>query len=248
MREMEDHYWWFVGRREAAISLIKSYLHLDHPTILDLGCGTGAVTLEAAKLGPTVGVDMSADALRFNSERPHPEKVLFALGDGIALPVASNSVDAIVALDVYEHIERDDMAFLESFRALKPGGVLVLSVPAFRWLWGPHDVALHHFRRYHRAELRTKLESAGFQVEKLTFAVFFLFPLVVLMRALDKFKRGPARAQLPPVPGWLNQALIGLLSFEMRLAGRVSGLPWGSSLVVVGRKKSVDSTTKLPPL
>jgi hypothetical protein len=118
---------------------------------------------------------------------------------------------------------------------LKPGGVLVLNVPAFRWLWGPHDVALMHQRRYTKGEVRALLEGAGLTVEKLSYSVFLLFPIVVLLRLLDKFKRGPAKVSLPKVSGASNRFLVKLQDMEARWIA-ASSLPWGSSVVAVARK------------
>lgn len=230
MFELEDHYWWFVGRRTLALRLLRKWN--QGKRVLDLGCGTGAVLKEISTWGEPVGLDRSELALRYAKERFGSRLVL---GDGTALPFASAEFDACVVLDVFEHIEDDIAAMGECARVLKPGGVLVLSVPAFKSLFGPHDVALHHFRRYRRSEVTERLRSVGLEPVKASYGVFFLFPLVVLSRWLDKFRRGPAEARLPKVPDWLNRFLIGLCRFESSVIEAVS-LPWGSSVVAVARK------------
>lgn len=218
---------------EHMASLVES---LPVPTLLDLGCGTGAVLEELSQFGEYVGLDMSGQALEYSRKRG---LTALARGRGENLPFATNSFHAIMALDVFEHIEDDVSALKEALRVLKPGGTLVLSVPAFKMLWGPHDVALMHFRRYRRAELKSKLISAGFQLEKLSYSVFILFPLVVLFRIFEKRKRGDAQASLPTVPPWLNRMLVGLQTFEARLIHKLS-LPWGSSLIAVARKPAPE--------
>lgn len=232
--EHEDRYWWFVGRRRLALRLLADAIP-DGSTVLDLGCGTGAVLSEITRRYRAIGLDRSDLALAFSAKRGLRRLVL---GDGSLLPFASMSFDGIVALDIFEHIEDDRTAFSEAFRVLAPGGALVLSVPAFRWLWGPHDVALMHQRRYRKHEVVEALRRAGFVVERASYSVFWLFPAVVLVRLRDKLRRGPAKVDLPAVSDWSNRALIRLQDWEGRWTAR-HDLPWGSSVVAVARKPRV---------
>lgn len=232
MFTLEDRYWWFVGRRYLALQLLRRYVLGDRPTILDLGCGTGAVLKELQDWANPIGLDMSELALGYCRERGLRKLVQ---ANGEALPLRDNAVDAIVGLDIFEHIADDRAAFAEAYRVLKPGGILVLSVPAFRSLWGPHDVALMHHRRYRRPEIAARLRDVGFETERSGYSVFFLFPVVVLFRLVEKRRKGPAKAQLVPVPEWANRSLVGLQRTEANLINRVD-LPWGSSVVAVARK------------
>lgn len=232
--EHEDQYWWFVARRRLALSLVQR--HLRHGsaqvTVADVGCGTGAVLAELGPAEHAIGLDASPLALQFCRKRG---LAALALGDAEALPLRSESVDVVIALDIVEHVEHDDIALSEFFRSLRPAGLLVMSVPAFRWLWGPHDVALMHFRRYKRSELQSRLRKAGFIVERISYSVFLLFPAVIVIRLMDKFRRGPAKVSLPVLPKWLNRLLIRVQHWESLVALRMT-LPWGSSVVAVARK------------
>lgn len=233
MYTLEDHYWWFVGRRDLALRLFRRYEPKAHAVALDVGCGTGAVLKELpARDVVPVGVDMSPLALGFCRQRGLRRLLK---GDGTALPLQNEVLDGVIGLDVFEHITDDMGAFREAYRVLRPGQILVLSVPAFRWLWGPHDVALHHRRRYTRPELRKKLEETGFEIVRTSYSVFFLFPIVCLWRVAEKRKRGPAKASLVPVPAWANRLLIALQSLEAAMIERFD-LPWGSSVIAVARR------------
>jgi SAM-dependent methyltransferase len=235
MFRLEGDYWWFVGRRRLALRLLRRFLREspERPTVLDLGCGTGVVSEELRLWANVVSLDMSELALGFCRRRGLGHLVQ---ARGEALPIRTASVDAIVALDIFEHIERDVQAVQESFRVLRSGGLLVLSVPAYQSLWGPHDVALMHQRRYKRHQVRELLQDAGFEIERLSHSVFFLFPIVVGVRFFERRRRGEPKASLPPVPTWLNRTLITLQDVEASLISR-TGLPWGSSVVAVARKR-----------
>lgn len=233
MFELEDRYWWFTARRALAIACLDQFA-AENPAILDLGCGTGAVLQELAPRGWAVGMDLSPHALAFCQTRQLKRLVC---GDAQHIPFADASFDAVIALDVLEHVPDDRAAFHEIARVLKPGGILVLNVPAFGWLWGPHDVALMHFRRYRRSDVASRLAEAGLHAERLSYSVFWLFPVVIFMRVIEKLRRGPAKAKLPPAPGPLNRWLERLMHAETRRIRQGRRYPWGSSVVGVARKR-----------
>jgi len=228
MHDAEDTYWWFVARRELALG----WMPRERSSTLDLGCGTGVTLGLLQQKGWVVGLDFSVTALDFCLRRGLKNLVQ---GDGAQLPFTSNAFDAVITLDTIEHIENDRAVIAEIFRVLRPGGVVVTSVPAYRWLWGPHDVALMHYRRYSRGEFQRLLAAAGFEVERASYSVFLLFPCVLVVRVLDRLFRRSPEVRLPALPQGLNRILIAVMRFEGAML-RKFNLPWGSSVIAVARK------------
>ena len=181
MFENEDHYWWFVSRRELVVDQVGRLPLPADARLLDVGCGTGAIAVALRRFGRVFGVDASPLALERCERRGLTEVVL---GSAESLPVDDDSVDVIVAADILEHLD-DDMAALAEFRrTLKPGGHAVIAVPAYQALWSEHDVALMHKRRYVAGELRRRVEQAGLRPVVLTYALSFLLPMA-LTRLLE---------------------------------------------------------------
>lgn len=236
MHALEDWYWWFVARRDAAARFLRDHAPPERPLrILDAGCGTGGM-LDLFRTWPdaeAVGVDLSPEALRFSRGRGHSRLVG---GDLNCLPFRSDSFDVVTALDVIEHVADDDRAVAELTRVLRPGGILVASVPAYGLLWGPHDVALHHRRRYGGGEFEALLRRAALVVEKRTHLVTALFPLAAVSRLVTRHRApGPGGHRLPTVPRPINRLLIGLHAAETAVA-RHASLPFGLGILAVARK------------
>ena len=244
MYRLEDHHWWFVARRRLATRLLRRYLRAPRPSlVLDLGCGTGAVSRDLAGWMRVVGVDQSDLALGHCRTRGLTRLVQATVE---CLPLGTATVDAVVALDVFEHVAADARAFAEAARVLKPGGLLVLSVPAFQSLWSAHDVALMHKRRYRLPQVRRSLLAAGLVVERASYALWLLFPAFVASRVCARFRTGGASSEIPDVPLWMNRALVALQDAEGFLASRLR-LPWGSSVVAVGRKPGLRPPVSARP-
>jgi SAM-dependent methyltransferase len=243
MYELEDSYWWFVARRELVRELVLRYGPVKDPErpqqpvwlLLDVGCGTGATLKAIDDIGFAVGLDRSLEALQFCRQRGL-WRLAQAMGE--KLPVRAQSVEVVLALDLLEHIEDDAAAAKEFARVLKPGGVLIVTVPACPELWSEHDEALDHLRRYRARRLRKILTEAGFQIEKLSpIITLLLLPIAALrliQRVLPKKKGTPETAFIIP-PKTINWVLTALLRLE-RLWLRRFNLPVGVSLVAVARK------------
>jgi ubiquinone/menaquinone biosynthesis C-methylase UbiE len=234
MYRYEDHYWWFVSRRELVESLVRQLPLPADAVIVDVGCGTGATAAQMQKYGRVIGVDISPLALAWSQQRGLSHLLLAAAEK---LPIAVESVDVIIATDILEHLDDDVAVLKEFYRTLKPGGYVVATVPAYSILWSEHDLALMHRRRYVARVLAQRSRAAGFEIVRLTYALFFLFPLALVMRLL---KRRPPpekepEAQLPPLPEWLNRLLIRFQRIETAMLKYVR-FPWGVSVVAVLRK------------
>ncbi|BCM90617.1 demethylmenaquinone methyltransferase [Abditibacteriota bacterium] len=252
MHALETDYWWFVGRRRIVQTLLEHTvprLPSHQPHLLDLGCGTGAnlpMLREAVGVnGRVVGVDFSPLALRFARQQLHDLPDLgLSQGDAMQLPLRDGCADCVTMMDVLEHLRDDKLALSEVSRILKPGGALILTVPAYGHLWSAHDEALHHFRRYEKYQLRARLREAGLRVDKLSFAMSLLPPAAYLWRhlvlpRLPKRPRDATRhsqgAVLPELPGPLNEAMIRVLEVEGRILLQ-RPLRFGTSLVALAWK------------
>src|SRR4030067_3818996 len=171
--EITGSHWWFVVRRKLLNSILSSLAIPPRCLILDVGCGIGSnlPAFESNRLN-VMGLDQSFYALSLALKR---HKIPFVNGDVNHLPFKANSVGLIVATDIIEHLEDDLNGIRELYRILPKGGILFLTVPAFRYLWGTQDVVTFHKRRYSQQEILHKLKSAGFDILKSSYFNFFLF-------------------------------------------------------------------------
>jgi SAM-dependent methyltransferase len=240
MYKLETFYWWFVARRDLLEWFVKEIVkEFDHPAMLDVGCGTGINFSVLSRYGETFSTDTSEEALRFSKSRGTTGLVR---SDLESLPFGASTIDVITALDVLEHVDKDLFAMDELFRVIKKNGVLVITVPAYGFLWSEHDEALHHRRRYAASELRNKLTNAGFEVERITYYITFLFFPILFMRFAQSLSKKSIHAKTSHVilPGWLNSLLIGILALE-RLLLRWMNFPFGVSIVCLARKPIGES-------
>lgn len=205
--------------------------------ILDAGCGTGGLIRRLGRKHPGwrwTGIDVDPLAVRLARERVG-ESVQLAEGSVTALPFPAGSFDAVVSADVLYHLDDDATAVAESFRVLRPGGVLIVNVPAYPWLWSYHDEAVGGRRRYRRAGLIALLTAAGFSAVRATHANLGVFPLVVARRKLFPAPKGGSDVGLQPAP--VEAALRALAAMENGWIRDGGGLPFGSSVFAVGRKR-----------
>jgi SAM-dependent methyltransferase len=231
---VEQSHWWHTGRREILASFVADICRQvtdRRPRILDVGCGTGANLLMLSKYGDAEGVDVSEDALAFCRERGL-EKV--KLGAGEELPYEDGSFDLVTAFDVVEHMDDDLAGLTEMRRVLRPGGRVLLFVPAFMFLWGLQDDVSNHRRRYRLPELRRVLEQAGFEVERTTYANITFFLPILFIRKLMRLTGLKASTENNINVTALNGFLRRLFGTESWIL-RYMNLPFGVSALCVGR-------------
>jgi 2-polyprenyl-3-methyl-5-hydroxy-6-metoxy-1,4-benzoquinol methylase len=240
MFDLETFYWWFVARRKLISEVVKSLGKDPESTVLlDVGCGTGLNCSELSKYGKAFGADMSAEALSFGRSRKIENLVLSKAEE---LQFADETFDVLTALDVLEHTDNDLTVLTEMWRVVKPGGTLVVTVPAYGFLWSEHDEALRHRRRYSAHELRNKLTNAGFEMQRSTYFITLMFFPIFFMRIWQNLTKKSLEAKTSHVilPKWLNSLLIRMLDLE-RLYLRWSNLPFGVTILATARKPEAAS-------
>lgn len=230
----EDRHWWYRGRREVIERAIAA---LELPAvgrILDAGCGSGRNMVELSRRGVVTGVELSDTSVALARGRGAGEVIS---GSVLEMPFADDSFDLATCLDVIEHLEDDLAALRELRRVVAPDGSLLVTVPAYQWLWSGHDEINHHFRRYTRSSLQRTAEQAGWREVRATYFNSLLLPVAVLLRVLERFSRKPTESSLdlwvPPRP--LNRLLERPLLLEARMIGRGWRIPAGLSLLAVFR-------------
>jgi SAM-dependent methyltransferase len=233
MQHHDHPSWWHVGRLEIIRQELARQLagHPGHALILEGGCGTESTVAMLSSLGVVENVRSSAETLAVPATR-----ALAGPGqaDRLRLPYPDGHFDLVGAFDVLEHIRDDAAALAEWRRVLRPGGRIVLTVPAYPWLWSGHDVALHHHRRYGRRDLVALARCADLEVVKVSYAIVFSLPLVAASRLLAKLRRRPASDQPPyaPLPAPVNRLFTRLLKAEAGMHARRT-FPAGTSLLAV---------------
>lgn len=240
--QLEEENWWFASRRDAVYDLLAGLRLPPTAAILEIGCSGGPLMqrLRAAGYTDVTGIDVSAPAI----ELAHARGVANAsVMDGAALEFADARFDLVVASDVLEHIEDEAQALREWTRVLKPGGQLLVFVPAHAYLWSEHDVVNHHFRRYSRQGLVAALRRAGLRPERSSFwnaALYFPAAALRLGRRLVSGPVSPIKSpgstgDLRRFSGPANSLLLLWVKAENRVL-RLFDLPLGVSVFALARK------------
>lgn len=242
MCQMEDRHWWYLGMRLAVSSMLQAH-HIDMRTCrwLDAGCGTGG---NLAALGDTrsTGVDVSPLALMFCRGRGVAR---LACASVEALPCASDCFDLITSFEVLYHrgVASDRLALTEFFRVLRPGGYLLVRLPAYDRLRGRHDTAVHTARRYRLWQLGHMLEGAGFEVVQISYLNTVLLVPAVVKRLLETIHTPGMREDLDLPHPLLNRLFTALLGYEGRFVAAGHRLPAGLSVLALAKRPAVGHRT-----
>ena len=240
--EIEAKHWWFVGRRAILLDTLMRFSGASHNKLLDIGCGTGLNAMLFSVNGFLVtGLETSAVAIGL-ARAIAPSINILATSFPSSL-VARDSYAVITALDVIEHLDDDKGMICAVADALQPGGLVLISAPAFSFLWSVHDELAHHKRRYNREELGACLVTAGLEPIFISYFNFFLFPAIALFRVMSAvFGISRNVSDFSATPKILNSALASIFAAE-RFLLRIFPLPVGVSLIAVARKNKDNAST-----
>ena len=242
----EDKHAWFAGRTRAILKYLDAELGPADPArprkVLDLGGGAGNMTHHLAHYGEVISIDFNPRPIPVAQSRG----VTVLQGSGDSLPFPDAEFDVVALLDTVEHIPDELGVFAECARVLKPGGVLLVTVPAYMWLWSYNDEINAHQRRYTTYELQQKLALTGLAVTRMSYNNFFLFPAVAGVRFLRPYNPGLQsphltdaeevyQVDMEPIPEPVNSILHGVYWLEAEILDRVS-FPFGISIICVARK------------
>jgi SAM-dependent methyltransferase len=236
MAELDSRHWWYRARREVLASLIARKVRPPHAAaILEIGCGPGHNLAMLGRFGTVDAIELDPAARTVAAQR------LGRAVGGARLPelegVAERSYDLVALLDVLEHVEDDRAALRSIAQRLKPGGAILLTVPAFQWMWSAHDVVNHHHRRYSKALLAAAVADAGLRADFLGYFNSILFPLAAAARLAGRVTgKQDSDDTLPPAP--LNRTFETLFALERHAIGRLPFSP-GVSIAAVLRAPGV---------
>jgi SAM-dependent methyltransferase len=233
--EVEERHWWFLARREIICAVAQRVLPAG-ASVLEVGCGTGFVLERLRERYRAYGIDVSPIALELCQKRGLSQVSLGGPEDLSA--VHGIRFQGVFLLDVLEHLDDDTEALRQISGVLAPGGAVIITVPAFMFLWSQHDEINQHRRRYTRATLSDSIRRSGFQLEQISYFNSYLFPLAAAARVGGSLlgRSAPGGLGVPPAP--VNALLRRIFASEgsrLVTSNRHGGFPFGVSLLAVGR-------------
>ncbi|MBM3859797.1 MAG: class I SAM-dependent methyltransferase [Verrucomicrobia bacterium] len=236
MARSEHTHWWYTGMTAIAADWLKRLPAPAHGIVLDAGCGTGGNLEWLTQLGRACGVDMHPLALQLAAQHGCPWLVQ---ADVKSLPFAAARFSIVTTFDVLCHsrVGSDWDAFRELARVLQPKGWLFVRLPAYNWLRGAHDLAVHTQHRYTCKEVSAKLQAAGLRPVRVSYANALLFPFAIIWRLLQRSTNSEPASDVRPLPPWLNRLLEWCLRAEGVWLRRLP-LPFGLSVLALAQKEA----------
>jgi SAM-dependent methyltransferase len=232
MRESETEHWWFQARRDILLQVVKAFVPKG-AAVLDVGCGTGFILEKLQDDYDVYGLDHAEIAVNYCHERGLTSVKQGLLGEET---FNGKKFQLVSFLDVIEHIE-DDLAVVSIAKSyLSDTGYLMITVPAFQFLWSAHDEIHHHKRRYTKDSLTNLLEKAGYTVRYITYFNTLLFPMIALIRAMGNLTGRHNASDAKPANKLLNDTLYQVFKSERALLPKVN-LPFGVSLLAIAEVK-----------
>jgi SAM-dependent methyltransferase len=237
MVSADEYHWWYRGRRRIVRAELDRLRLPPGARILDAGCGSGRMLDELADYGRVAGIDQSAEGVTMARSRGHHD---VSVGSVEALPYPDASFDLVTSLDVIEHTPKDAHTLREYWRVTRPGGHLLVTVPAYQWLWSSHDVVNQHYRRYRGARLRQTAIGEGWTAVRTSYFNALLFLPAAAVRLWQRGRpEAVQESDLSRSPAILNSALELPLRVEARLLRLGVRLPFGMSLLALFEKAVV---------
>jgi 2-polyprenyl-3-methyl-5-hydroxy-6-metoxy-1,4-benzoquinol methylase len=230
--EIETIHWWFSARLNIVMDLIKHKANLPGKAkVLDIGCGTGAILSKLSEQFEAYGTDTSPLAIELCQRRGLKNAYCCTLA---TFPLPKLKFDLVTMLDVIEHIDDEAGILHGAFQALRPGGYLLVTVPAYQFLWSNYDELNHHKRRYTRTRLMHVLEENGFTVHTISYFNTLLFPTALFERVAEKIMKVGSDTTLKVPFRSLNLLLRSVFGWERFFLRKIT-FPFGLSVIALAR-------------